>query len=323
MLLLWNSRLPRRYNAATMSTARRLVGFLSLVACIGVATSADAAGCDRACLTDALDRYLAAVVKHDPAAAPLATGFRYTENALEVRAGDGLWKSASRLGSVQRRYLDAVTGQAAYFGTIEEGADTGIATLRIRVVNERITEAELVIGRKDNGLFDLPGLVASPPPTQVIPAAARPSRDVLVKAANSYFDGLESKDGATIIAIPGCVRVENGSTVTGMRPGRAGGAPVDRGDCTNMSAMGQISTVVNRRFPVVDEEAGVVVGMGVFNRPPGATRADGTLWPRNLLTEVFTIENGRIRAIHAAMHYMTPDVPNAPNWPGENPRSSR
>jgi hypothetical protein len=54
--------------------------------------------------------------------------------------------------------------------------------------------------------------------------------------------------------------------------------------------------------------------MGVFNRPPGAARANGTLWPRNLLTEVFAIENGRIATIHAAMHYLEPDVPTAPGW---------
>jgi hypothetical protein len=300
-----------------MSTPPRLAGALILVVALAVAASAEAAGCDRACLVKTLDRYMAAVVKHDPGAAPLAAGFRYTENALEVHPGDGIWKTATGLGTVQRHYLDAVSGQAAYFGTIEEGATTGIATLRIKVVNERITEGELVIGRSDNGLFDLPGLVASPPPMRTVPASARTSRETLVKAANSYFDGLESKDGSRILGIPGCMRVENGSMVTGMRAGRAGGAPVDRGDCTNMSAMGQISTVVTRRFPIVDEEAGAVVGFGIFNRPPGAKRADGTLWPRNLLTEVFTIDDGRIQAIHAAMHYMTPDVANAPGWPAD------
>ena len=80
-----------------------------------------------------------------------------------------------------------------------------------------------------------------------------------------------------------------------------------------MALMGQIAAVVNRRFPVVDEEAGVVVGMGVFTRPPNARRADGTLWPRNLLTEVFAVEDGRIRRIWAAMHYLDDGVP-APGW---------
>ncbi len=300
-----------------MSTRRVAIAALFFTIGYGSAAPAFAAGCDRACLAKVVDQYVAAVLKHDPSAAPLAASFRYTENALEVKPGDGLWKSATGLGAVQRRYLDPVSGQAAYFGLIEEGADTAITTMRIKVVNERITEGEAVIGRRANGIFDQAGLVAVPPPERTVRVAARLSRDAMVKAANSYFDGLQSKDGSTILAIPGCVRVENGVTMTGSREGRAGAPPVDRGDCSNMAAMAQISTVTNRRFPVVDEEAGVVVGMGVFNRPPGAKRADGTLWPRNLLTEIFTIENGRIQAIHAAMHYMTPDVATAPGWPAD------
>ena len=46
--------------------------------------SANALGatCDRACLATAIDQYLTALVKHDPAAAPLGVGFRQTENAV-------------------------------------------------------------------------------------------------------------------------------------------------------------------------------------------------------------------------------------------------
>ncbi len=88
------------------------------------------------------------------------------------------------------------------------------------------------------------------------------------------------------------------------------------GDCANNLAVfkATIAAVVARRFPVVDEEAGVVFGMAVFNRPHGAKRQDGSIYPRNLLTELFVIENDKIRGIWAAMHYMTPDVRNAPNW---------
>ena len=272
---------------------------------------AAADNCDRACLARSLDAFLNAIVSHDASRAPLAPAFRYTENAIEVKAGDGIWKSATALGRVQRRYLDPVTGQAAYFGLIEEGAETGIATLRIKVADGRIAEGELVIGRAANGIFNADGLIAAPPRERSGPRERTP-REQMIKSANSYFDGLQSKDGSVIAAMPGCVRIENGVTMTGV--GRGRGGAVDRGDCANMTSMAQIADVVHRRFPVVDEEAGVVVGMGVFDRPPGAKRADGTLWPRNLLTEVFTIDNGRITAIHAAMHYMTPDVPTAPGW---------
>ena len=54
------------------------------------------AACDRACLRTMLDQYLAAVVKHDPAAAPLVVGFRQTENAINVRPGNGVISTRSR-----------------------------------------------------------------------------------------------------------------------------------------------------------------------------------------------------------------------------------
>ena len=98
--------------------------------------------CDRACLKTALDQYLAALVTHEPSAAPLALGFRQTENAEVRLLGNGLWQSMMGLGEVQRRYLDAVTEQAGYFGTIEEAAGPAIVTLRLKVEARRITEAE-------------------------------------------------------------------------------------------------------------------------------------------------------------------------------------
>src|ERR1700683_1810085 len=73
------------------------------------------AACDRPCLKSLLNDYLAAVVKHDPAAAPLAPSYRHTENAINVPLGKGVWRSVTALGDVQRRYLDPVSGQAAYY----------------------------------------------------------------------------------------------------------------------------------------------------------------------------------------------------------------
>ena len=67
------------------------------------------AACDRDCLRSTLDRYLEAVVAHDPSKAPLVVGFRQTENAINVAPGKGVWRSVTALGNVQRRYFDAIT----------------------------------------------------------------------------------------------------------------------------------------------------------------------------------------------------------------------
>jgi hypothetical protein len=112
--------------------------------------SAAANDCDRACLRTALDQYLNAVIKHDPSAAPLFVGFRQTENAVVVRPGTGTWKTVTALGKVQRRYLDPVSEQAAYFGTVDEGSERAIVTVRVRIENRKITEAEWLIARKGN-----------------------------------------------------------------------------------------------------------------------------------------------------------------------------
>jgi hypothetical protein len=300
---------------------------IAAVLIVSVSKAGAAAKCDRACLQNTLDQYLNAVLKHDPSAAPLDITFRYTENATVVKPGDGIWKTASGLGKIQRRYVDAVNGSAAYFGDIEEGAEalkTGIATLRIRVVNRRITEGELVLGQQGNAILSVDGLTAHPPPEGPVAKNSRSTRKGMIAAANSYFDGLQSHDGSHVRQEKGCVRVENGVTTAG-HPADTPGAPVPAAikgappvseDCgSGMEVFkATIAAIDHRRFPVVDEEAGVVLGMVVFNRPAGAKRPDGTPFPRNLLTEIFVTENNRIRGIYAAMHYMIPDLPNAPGW---------
>ena len=292
----------------------RLVAFVALFAPI-----AAAANCDRACLTKTLDSYLDAVLKHDPSKAPLDSSFRYTENAAVVAPGEGIWKSATALGKVQRRYADPVNGQAVYFGHIDEGGVAAIATLRIRVKNKKITEGELVIGRKADGMFSADGLSANPPPATPIAKEARSSREAMVAAAQSYFDGIERHDSSGVLGQRGCVRIENGVMTAGPVPttpaAGASGPPVI-GDCGSRMDIfkATIAAVDHRRFPVVDEQSGVVLGMVVFNRPPGARRGDGTPFPRNLLTEILVVESGRIHGIYAAMHYLVPDTPDAPGW---------
>lgn len=293
----------------------RSLAVIALALAAGASANA-AAMCDRACLKSTLDAYLNAVVRHDPKAAPLSLGFRQTENAQVRNAGTGVWLSATALGKVQRRYFDTTTEQAAYFGTLDEAVGPAIVTLRLRVEDRKITEAEWVINRKgDPGIgpnagaqanaafYDPDYLIAHPPPERVIPKAQRLSRSDLVAITNSYFDGLSAHDGKIIIAHPGCVRIENGNLTT-QRPIPTGGET----DCTAEGPMTNIFAVTARRYLVVDEEAGAVLGLALFQRKPGV------LMRRNLLGEWFYIEQGRIREVYAAMFYPEPEA-MAPNWP--------
>ena len=289
---------------------------LLIAAFVLYGTAAAGQACDRGCLRTALDEYLMALVQHDPSAAPLALGFRQTENA-EVRVlGTGLWQSATGLGALQRRYFDAVTQQAGYFGTLEEAAGPAIVSLRLRVEDRRISEAEWVVNRRgDPGLGPLGGgqaeaafydpayLASHAPPERVVPRAERLSRSELVAITNSYFDALAARDGDLMLSHPGCVRIENGALTT-QRPIEGGGLT----DCTAEGSMRNIFAVTARRYPIVDEEAGAVLGLALFQRFPGVAMR------RNLLAEWFYIEQGKIRSIYAAMYY-PPDEALLPNWP--------
>jgi hypothetical protein len=329
-----------------MSRLLRACLFIVIVAAAGRPARLDGqASCDRSCLRQALDSYLAAVTKHDPSAAPLMLGFRQTENAVVVRLGNGVWKSVTALGSVQRRYLDAVSGQAAFFGVVEEGSSSAIVTVRVRVEDRKITEAEWYLarpgdpglngpaqpGRGPANLFNPEALAMNPPPERAVPKAQRAGRQSLVAIVNSYFDGITTHDGSIVLAHPGCNRTENGTLMTG--PGRRGGAgragaapaapdrggappqagaPPSRGeggnDCVSGFANQNTQLVAARRFPVVDEEANIVLATAVFLRRPGSPT------PRNAFSEWFVIDEGKIRSIYSAMFYPPPELP-VPNWP--------
>jgi hypothetical protein len=276
-----------------------------------------AADCDRVCLKTALDQYLKALVVHKPESAPLSIGFRQTENAVVTINGAGLWQSAKAVGKLDRRYYDAVSGQAAFFGLIDEAAGPAISTLRLKIEDRKITEAEWVLSRKgdpgigpgggnqaDAAYYDPDYLLAHVPPQRIVPKAERLSRTDLLAITNSYFDGLSARTGKPIIAYPGCTRIENGVLTT--QRAIEGSTAVT--DCTSEGAMRNIFAVTARRYPIVDEEAGAVLALALFQRMPG------TPLRRNLLGEWFYIEGTKIKTIYAAMYYPAPDA-MIPNWP--------
>ncbi len=289
--------------------------------------------CDRACLNTALDQYLAAVVKHDPAAAPLAIGVRQTENAISVAPGSGMWQSVTALGEVQRKYFDPVSGQAAYYGSVMEGDEGALVTTRIKVENGKITEAEWYIARADdpgmNGerqpgqppanLFNIDYLKENGPPQRVVPAGERADRDTLIRIVDSYFDALTSHDRTVALAHPGCGRAENGSPAPGgafLPPIVSSTAPVPAQNSADAAARDclaglenfNLSMVVARRIPLVDVEAQAVLSYGVFIRKPGSTT------PRNVFSEWFFIDEAKIRTVYTAMFYPAPTLA-VPNWP--------
>jgi hypothetical protein len=306
------------------------------------------ANCNRECLRSALDRYLEAVVTKNPGKAPLAVGIRQTVNALNIATGRSVWQSVTALGEVQRKYYDPVTGQAGFYGTLKEGAETPIVTIRLRIENREITEAEWYVARANdpgmNGprqpgaapanLHNPEYLGQNPPPQRVVPAGKRVDRAALVRIVESYFDAITSHDHTVALVHEGCSRAENGSPAPagaflppappranqGGGPGPAPPAPAagarsgaagGSGGCLNGIENFNAALVAARRIPLVDEEAQIVMATGVFIRKPGSPT------PRNSASWWFVIDDAKIKVTYTAMFYPPPELA-VPNWPQDS-----
>src|SRR5580700_783966 len=112
-----------------------------------VSAQTASAGCDRACLRQLLDAYLAAVFKHDPSAVPLTAYHYATADTVVVPNGEGFWKDVSGFGEVQGRYFDPVNETAAFLGLLKQNGQDVITSVRIRVEGRQISEAEWIFGQ--------------------------------------------------------------------------------------------------------------------------------------------------------------------------------
>jgi hypothetical protein len=281
------------------------------------ATVANAQSCNRDCLKKHLDTYLNAMASHKPEAAGLWVGFRQTENAVVIPEGQGLWKNMTALGSIQRRYLDPVQSQAGYFGTVMLGNEEAVVALRLKVQWNQVTQAEWFISRKgDPGVTGEPGktpfnietLRATLPAQRVVPKNERMQREALQAVVNTYFDGITNHNGYIVKGHPGCTRYENGFPTFNTPMGPANDIGNNgKTDCRTQADFG-VAIVAIRDFYVIDEESQAVMVSAVFRRDPKNPKR------RNHFTELFHLDHGKIRDIHAAFYYAPEDRP-VPNWP--------
>ena len=100
-----------------------------------------------------LDNYLAALKVGDPSRVAWAGHVRNTENNVALMVGDGLWRTITALGAYDLRFADPQLGQVGYFGTVTETDETAAFTVRLKVVDGKVTEAEtLVVRQLDSGI---------------------------------------------------------------------------------------------------------------------------------------------------------------------------
>jgi len=289
------------------------VMLMSLVTC-QTDTSKPAVQLDRAALQAYVDKYLDAVIAHDPAQAPLAATVKFTENGQRLLPGDGLWNTASARGSYHLYVADPQAGQVGYFGTIRENGVPAILGLRLKIEQDQISEIETFVVRDTTGAQRLEKLGAPHPVfAQAIPDSERMSRTELIIAANKYFTALERNDGkGEYNFTDDCNRLENGKQTSNNPSPEPRPFDIDGMTCKAQFETGFfcfVTRIRDRRFVVVDEERGSVFAFGFFDHAGNVhtiTLSNGMSFPGGVkrpwtweIAEIFKVEKGLLRQIEA------------------------
>ncbi|MFM5953440.1 MAG: hypothetical protein ACKOPE_03960 [Novosphingobium sp.] len=267
---------------------------------------------DRAALYRLLDGYLAALAARDPGQLAWAESVRHSENNVMLEPGDGVWATITGIGDYHLRFADPVTRQVGCFGTIIEPMEESAYCLRIGADAEgRIAEVEMVIVRDSEYGMALPGKRFWTKPRLETNAAAPVSREELLRLADGYFSTLQLNDGTIRTKFaPDCNRVENGVQSTN-NPELQLFHWAAMG-CEEQFALGIYrydDRLRGRRFPLVDEERGLVFAFGFIDHSGRLGRyqlADGS-WNESpirrphsfYLGELFKIDRGMIEQIEA------------------------
>jgi hypothetical protein len=234
------------------------------------------------------------MVAHNPGQLAVSDKVRFTENTVGMRLGDGLWKTASGIGTYRQDILDVAQGMAASQVIVEEAGTPVMLVLRLKVADKKITEVETQVTRPQPGraVFSIKTIN---PAMNVVPERGQlNSRAEAIKIAEFYPAGLKIGSLIEVNApfAPDAYRIENGMTTAGAGCGRAG--------CENIKTQTIMKhPAITTRVVGVDEQMGIVLLRMNF----GDT---GSYGPGNALIvwEAFKVYAGQIHAVEAFMLVM-------------------
>jgi hypothetical protein len=287
-------------NSKGMLLATTMMG-VGLLCSVMAQEAASAETCNRAYLKGFVDAYFDALVKHDPSKLAVSPSVKFTENGKQIRLGEGLWKTAGE-PTFKLEIYDPETCGAAVEAVLKENNNLITFFLRLKVVDQKISEVETLVCRKgDSPVWDpekLTELTANF--TRTIRPAERDSRYDLMAAADAYWRAMETMgtpDYYRPPLLPDTERRENGLRTTNVPfKGKEPNTATQQFDEVAFPK----ARIYDRRYPVVDEERGIVVSIVRFgSKTPEKTKPAGAKGP--FVAEFFAVTSGKIREIHAVL----------------------
>ena len=307
-----------------------LVRALLALILMAVPTAARAAACDRPCLNRMLESYFVALVAHDTSRLPLSPDVRFTENGAVGRIGEGLWQRAGaptyRLDAV-----DPVLESAASNSVVPDNGRPIILFVRLKVVDERITEIETIVIRPREGQYSTPEALTDPAPyNQPVPASLQASREEMSLVVGEYLDAVAT--AGTNAFKPARIAFDARRVENGVQP------PVLPDDAPRVTLNDVLARgfgndklrVSDVRYPVFDDVRGIAVMIAVMNldtpaRPPRTPGGPPTgpgghalqhigMW-KQIIVEVFKVSDGMIREIQATIYDLDDPRIQDSGWP--------
>jgi hypothetical protein len=300
-----------------LGTAAMLGATMMLGAFSSSTAHAQTSDCDRACLSDLTQQYLRALVAQDWSGLPWAEHVGHTENDVGLQIGDGLWGTATSIGE-GFTVADPATGNVVWLGIVEEHGQAAYLGLRLGIEGRKIAEVESVVGRDGPPAPFAPtdGYRVDAKFSESVPRGQRSPRARMIALVDGYYNTVQLNDGKLFTDIADdCRRITNGQSTTS-------GPDVDIEGCRQQLEAGwyrPVDRVRSRRFPIVDEERGIVVALASLDHAAryvdyetldGRARKIPVEYPNTYgVLELFKIENGaitRIEGVTTFQPYLMP-----------------
>ncbi|HEX4998497.1 MAG TPA: hypothetical protein VFY29_09730 [Terriglobia bacterium] len=268
---------------------------------------AAAASCDRACLSGFITQYLDALVAHKPGNLAVSDKVRFTEDTVEMKLGEGLWKTASKLTDYRQEILDVREGVAGVHTVVDESGNRVMLAARLKVVDRKVTEIETMVvrNRTEGMIFNIDAVKTATPAMNITPEKSQlVSREEAIRIATLYPGGL--KAGSFVTAgtpfSDDAYRFENGQLMAGP------GCTFMRG-CENIKTQGLPRLAgITYRVGAVDEEKGIVWLRQDFG--PGSAMGGNAQNGSLTCWEMFKVYGGAIHAVEAFMEIMPQGTPS-------------
>ena len=285
---------------ATGNVGRRIAAIARITACLTLSfaitspavaaaqpSSAQAADCDRQCLTQLMNGFLSAMVEGKFGAVRLSPDAEIRQNTRVVPLAQTAWKNVKTIKSTMI-FADPITGNVvARTGVELKNARPAYLSTRLRVLpGGTITDVELSADTSSRVVASYIYALDSRY-TEVLPPEQRMSRDSLEALGRRYFIGLTDHHPVAEDYDDRCDRFHSGQRVTNAASNSVEGGP-PRTCFGSNNGDRPWGPAIEQRFPIVDPERGIVLGLTLLLYPKSPNLQ------RMYVSEIFKVVNHKV-----------------------------